>query len=308
MNSFLIIIAIIFVLLYIGFTYENIASLLDKNRYKTPPGKLVDVDGQRLHILVSGEREAGKPAIVMDAGVGNNLLDWQKVQPRLAEFAQTVSYDRAGYGWSEKGKNPRNTERIVEELHSLLHNAEIEPPYLLVGHSFGGIHVRLFAEKFPEETAGIVLVDSSHPEMLAARNTNPELRRLWIVQFFQRFGLVRWMMRRSISQMTYLSDDERRQYLAFNLMNTRNVLREAEPLFRDGVELSNTVSVPLTVISRAKDDELSGERKWSEYQDKLAELSPDAKHIHARTGNHLIALAEPDTVVNAIRDMYEHLA
>jgi len=307
MNILLILLVIIFALIYTGFTYENISRLRDKNRYKTPPGKLVDVDGTKLHILVMGERQTGKPAIVMDAAVGCNSLDWQKVQPKLAEFAQTVTYDRAGYAWSEKGQNPRSPERIVEELHTLLQNAEIEAPYLLVGHSFGGIHVRLFADKFPEETAGMVLVDSSHPALLAERDTEPELRRLKIVQIFQYFGAVRLMMNRSSGQVNYLSPEEKQKYLAFNLMSNRNVLREAEPLFRNGVELSDTVNVPLTIISRARDDELSGERRWADYQDKLAELSPDAKHIHAKTASHWVALAEPDTVVSAIREMYENL-
>lgn len=308
MNIVIIILAIILGLLFLGFAFETISTMRDKNRYKTPQGKLVDIGGYKLHILIQGEHEAEKPAIVMDAAIGCGLLDWQKVQPRLAEFAQAVSYDRAGYGWSDKGQDPRSPERIVEELHTLLHNAEIEQPYLLVGHSFGGIHVRLFADNYPEETAGLILIDSSHPDLLAARDSEPELRRLKIVQQFQRLGLVRLMLKRSLGQASHLSGEAMQQYFAFNLMNSKNTLREAEPLFRDGVDLSDTVNIPLTVISRAKDDELSGERRWSEYQDKLADLSPEAKHIHAETSNHWIALAEPDTVVQAIREMYEDLS
>jgi pimeloyl-ACP methyl ester carboxylesterase len=308
MNIVLIVIAVIFGVLLVGFLYETLSTLRDKQHYKTPPGRLVDVGGHRLHILIMGNREAGKPAIVMDSGVGNNLLDWQKVQPKLAEFAQAISYDRAGYGWSDKGRSSRTTKRIVEELHTLLHTAGIEPPYLLVGHSFGGIHVRMFAEKYSEKIAGLVLVDSSHPEMIAERNTEPELRRLQTVQRFQRFGIVRLMLQRGLSQTNQLAKDLRKQYLAFNLMSSWNVLHEAEPLFRDGVELSDSVIIPLTVISRAEDDELSAEKRWSEYQHKLAELSPEAKHIHAKTSSHWIALAEPDTVVTAIREMYENLS
>jgi pimeloyl-ACP methyl ester carboxylesterase len=307
MNIVLAVLAIIFVILFAGFIFETISTLRDKQRYKIPSGKLISVGEHNLHIIIMGEREAGKPAIVMDAGVGNNSLDWQIVQAKLAEFSQTISYDRAGYGWSENSQSTRTTERIVEELHTLLHNADIEPTYLLLGHSFGGIHIRVFAEKYPEETAGIVLIDSSHPEMIAKANIEPELRRLKNVQRFQRIGIVRLMLKRSLYQTNHLSEEAKQQYLAFNLMSSGNTLREAEPLFRDGVELSDSVTVPLTIISRAKDEEISGEKKWSEYQHKLAELSPEAKHIHAETSNHWIALIEPDTVVNAIREMYENL-
>lgn len=307
MNIVLAIFAVIFTILFAGFTFETVLTLLDKKHYKTPSGKLVSVGEHKLHIIIMGERETGKPAIVMDAGVGNNSLDWQIVQPKLAEFSQAISYDRAGYGWSDIGQAPRSTERIVEELHTLLHNAGIEPPYLLVGHSFGGIHVRLFAEKYPEETVGLVLVDSSHPEMIAQRNTKPELRRLKNVQHFQRIGLVRMMLKRSLYQTNHLSEEAKKQYLAFNLLNSSNTIREAEPLFRDGIDLPKSVDIPITIVSRVKDEEISGERKWSEYQHKLSELSPQAKHIHAETINHWIALTEPDTVVNAIREMYENL-
>ena len=86
---------------------------------------------------------------------------WQTVQPRVAEFARVCSYDRSGIGWSESGREPRTSQRIVRELHTLLSDAGEEAPYVLVGHSFGGANVQLYAAEYPDEVAGMVLVDSA---------------------------------------------------------------------------------------------------------------------------------------------------
>ena len=101
------------------------------------------------------------PTVVMDAGLGGGLLDWQIVQPRVARFARVCSYDRSGVGWSESGPKPRTSQRIVKELHALLKNAGARGPYVLVGHSFGGANVQLYAAEYPKEVAGMVLVDSA---------------------------------------------------------------------------------------------------------------------------------------------------
>ena len=100
--------------------------------------------------------------MVLDAGLGGASSDWRKVQPELATTNRTCIYDRAGYGRSDSGPLPRTSGRIAAELRTLLMLAELPPPYLLVGHSFGGFNVRLFAGLFPGDTAGVVLVDSPH--------------------------------------------------------------------------------------------------------------------------------------------------
>lgn len=307
MNIILAIILIIIAIIALGASYEFLSVMRDKRKYKTPSGTLVDVNGIQLHMNLMGDREANQPVIVFDSGVGANALDWQKVQPQVAQFAQTITYDRAGYGWSDRGIEPRTPQRIVDELHTMLQNAEIEPPYILVGHSFGGIYVRLFAGTHPDEVAGLILVDSSHPEMLAARNTEPEIKRLKNVQRFQRIGVVRLMLPRILSRANHLTGEPFKQYLAFNLLDNFNTLREAEPLFRDGIELAEHIDVPLTVISRERDDDIATEKSWSDSQDKLADLSPNAKHIRTESSSHWTALSEPETVVDVIRNMLDEL-
>ena len=126
-----------------------------------PLGTLVDVGGFRLHLHCSGE---GSPTIVLDAALGASSLSWSLVQPELAKLSRVCSYDRAGFGWSDPGPMPRTADRIAEELHTLLERAGVPPPYVLVGHSFGGFIALIFARRFPSVTSGLVLADPAHAE------------------------------------------------------------------------------------------------------------------------------------------------
>jgi pimeloyl-ACP methyl ester carboxylesterase len=128
-----------------------------------PPGRLVDVGGFRLHLLAAGP-PSGRPVVVLDAALAATYLSWCRVQPAVSAFARVCAYDRGGLGWSEAGPLPRTAGRLAGELRTLLERAGEPPPYLLVGHSFGGLVVRLFAARWPGEIAGLVLVDPAHPE------------------------------------------------------------------------------------------------------------------------------------------------
>lgn len=143
-----------------GATWQWARTLGDQRRFP-PPGALVDVGGFRLHLLCQG---TGTPTVVMDAGLGDSYLTWQSIQPAVAQSTRVCSYDRAGLGYSDPGPEPRDSRRIVAELHALLRQARLPPPYVLVGHSFGGFNTRLFAYTWPDEVAALVLVDVSHED------------------------------------------------------------------------------------------------------------------------------------------------
>ena len=146
-------------LLVVGVLYQFLATRIAYRNYPAP-GEMVSVSGHNLHIYCTG-KPSGGPTVVMDAGLGGGVLDWQTVQPKVATFARVCSYDRSGLAWSESGQNPRTSQRIVKELHALLSECRRGGPYVLVGHSFGGANVQLYASEYPEEVAGMVLVDSA---------------------------------------------------------------------------------------------------------------------------------------------------
>jgi pimeloyl-ACP methyl ester carboxylesterase len=126
-----------------------------------PPGRLIDVGGHRLHLNCVG---AGAPAVIFDAALGASSLSWSLVQPRVAAITTACTYDRAGFGWSEAGPLPRTAGRVAEELHTLLERSGLEQPFVLVGHSFGGLVARLFALRHPDAVAGLILIEPAIPE------------------------------------------------------------------------------------------------------------------------------------------------
>jgi pimeloyl-ACP methyl ester carboxylesterase len=138
-----------------------------------PPGSLVSIGTHRLHLHCAGE---GSPSVVFDAALGGSSLSWSLVHPHVARFTRACVYDRAGFGWSEAGPMPRTAGRIADELHLLLQRAGVPPPYVLVGHSFGGLVAQLFAARRGGDVAGLVLIEPAIPQEWAEPST--ERRRL----------------------------------------------------------------------------------------------------------------------------------
>jgi pimeloyl-ACP methyl ester carboxylesterase len=143
-------------------TLQQALTVRDRRRFP-PPGVLVNVDGHPLHLQIRGSH-AGGPTVVLEAGMGSFSPNWHWVQEELAHAVRTVAYDRAGLGWSRPSSRQRDAQTIAMELRDALGETAIEPPYVLAGHSFGGLAVRAFADLYPELTAGLVLVDASHPD------------------------------------------------------------------------------------------------------------------------------------------------
>jgi pimeloyl-ACP methyl ester carboxylesterase len=141
---------------------QQALTVRDRRRYP-PPGLLININGHPMHLQVRGPDTAG-PTVVLEAGMGSFSPNWYWVQQELAASVRSVAYDRAGLGWSRPSRRPRDAQTIAGELRDALREAGIEPPYVLAGHSFGGLPVRAFADLYPALTAGLVLVDASHPD------------------------------------------------------------------------------------------------------------------------------------------------
>ena len=243
-----------------------------------PSGEFVDVGGRRLYMECSG---SGSPTILLEAGFGGSSQDWAEVLPELGRTTRTCAYDRAGLGASDAIPGVHDAADEVEDLERLLDRAGIEPPYVLAGHSYGGLLARLFTRAHAEETGGVVLVDAvgrddwrrgfaAWPKTLA-----PELRRMWAEPIVD--GVDRRAGAALASRIRSLGD---KPLVVVTAAREREQFDEFPPsLFRQA------------------------ERQWRKLQTELASLSPDHAHVVASRSDHFIHRSDqqPEVVVRAIQ-------
>lgn len=273
----------------------------------TPPGQLVDMGGYKLHIYCEGNGSG--PVVILDSGIGGFSLEWVPVQRLLSRQVRVCAYDRAGYGWSDPGPSPRTTDQIVEELHTLLQEAGVSPPYVLVGHSFGGYNMQYFAKVYPQETAGLILVDSSHPEQVDRLPEIPAVReksrtREFVTYYQGQSTLILYPEDVRSKVMRILS--LRKMYQTYRRESVNFAVSGGQVIAAGPLP-----EVPLVVITRGKrvwpDDPYGQmlESIWQEMQKEMAGLSPEGMQIIAANSGHLIQLEQPDVVVLGISSVLE---
>jgi pimeloyl-ACP methyl ester carboxylesterase len=318
----------------VGMLYQTAGARRDRERFP-PPGRLVDVGGHRLHLLESGQ---GDLTIVLEAGLMSTILSWSDLQAKLAQSYRVVSYDRAGLGWSDLGPMPRTSSLIVEEVHTLLHRAAIPPPYLLVGHSFGGLTMPLFAARFPDETVGAVLVDPVAPaEWNPPSEHDRKLTRIGATvcrraAFLSRVGLLRFVsfllstrlkkaaayLVRLISRgapadagsvsspwFSALPANEREMAAVFWIQEkfALTIASQLENLPLSAARVAETDCVcekPVVILS----SQTAPERRRREHAAMAARL-PLGEHIVAEKSNHWIMQHQPELVIRAIEKVAE---
>ena len=291
-----------------GAVYEGIESHRDQQRFH-PPGRLVDIGGYRLHLYCLGE---GSPTVIQEAGGGNPWLSWYKVQPQVASFTRVCSYDRAGLGWSDPSPRLPTAKVIAEELHTLLHNAGIPGPFVLVGHSLGGMYARMFANQYPSEVSGMVLVDSSHADQ--DERFPPEAKKLAaasyyvirVMQFTLLIGLPRLLAARAAPpeiRPEFSAVFCRWKFLAA-VRAEAAAQSESSAQVRSLGALGN---LPLVVLSHDPDKmKFPGNltepvnREWGKMQEELAHLSSNGSRLVVKGSSHDIQIDAPEAVVNAI--------
>ena len=304
-----------------------------------PPGRLVSIGSHRLHIRCDGD---GGPPVIFDAALGGSSLSWSLVQPAVARLTRACSYDRAGFGWSDAGPLPRTAGRIADELHQLLRTAAVPPPYLLVGHSYGGLVMRLYASRHPNEVAGLVLIEPAIAEewtdptdeqrALIARGirlcgygaTAARRGLAQLVSGLVRFGALRAarLLVGLVSRGGLRREDEGILAPIWKLPpEVRGVLREmwTQPKFFEALgsqidticESATAVmsatpadydDLPLTVLSSAR----SGEQRL-QADSALARRSTRGRHVLAAESGHWIPLDAPQVVINAITTMVDEI-
>ena len=299
-----------------GAAYQWIAHSRDM-RLNPPPGQLVDVGGYRMHLYCIGQ---GSPTVVLESGLGDSWLPWYKVQPTIAQFTRVCSYDRAGLGWSDPSPHPRTSKVIAEELHTLLHTAGMAGPFLLVGHSFGGMNVRMYARLFPAEVAGVVLVDSVHPDQ--QRRRTPEQMRA-IAAFLRVLGLQADTIPFGISRlMGWCGNGPAEIRPMLRTVECRmGPWREhvaEEGSFEESAEQARAAgplgSIPLVVLShdpeklypvpgRSPRPAKEFNPLWEEFQSELALLSTNGSRVIATGSGHYIQYDRPDLVIEAVKKL-----
>jgi pimeloyl-ACP methyl ester carboxylesterase len=307
----LVVFALVIMLLAAGFVYENISEARDR-RFNPMAGKFVDVSGRKMHIDCIG---GGSPTVILDSGLGDTYISWQKVQPQIATFARVCSYDRAGLGYSDSSSGPRTSAVIASELHELLQAAGIPPPYVLVGHSMGGFDVRLYAGHYRNEVAGVVLVDASHPDQ---ENRFPRELRSMEGSWMREAEFLEFTMPIGLPRVMGLCDEQPVQRAAeCNWHSAREGVAELKAFPVSASQTAATGSLgdlPLAVLSHDPDKPSSElppdlarpvNEEWEKMQEDLAHLSTRGSQTIARNSAHYIQIDRPDVVVDAVRSIVD---
>jgi pimeloyl-ACP methyl ester carboxylesterase len=259
------------------------------------PGQLIDVGGFRLHLHCCGQ---GSPTVVMDSALGGSSVSWLLVQPHIAELTRVCSYDRAGFGWSDRGPMPRTAGRIADELRVLLERANVPPPYVVVGHSFGGLVMRIFAARYQSDVAGMVLVDPAHPEDWVRPAPKEQLKIDRGLRLCRHGATAaRHGVARIVSALATVGAFGLARGIA-RVVSGGRLHREDEGILAPVLDASakGYGDLPLTTISSTD----PGEYRLRQ-QDALAALSTQGRHVIATNSGHWIPLDEPATVIDAIR-------
>ncbi len=298
-------------LAFAGFLYENVSEARDR-RFNAMPGQRFDVGGFKMHIDCIGE---GNPTVILESGLGDTYVSWRRVQPQIAKFARVCSYDRAGLGFSDSSPQPRTSKVMAEELHALLAAAKIAPPCVLVGHSMGGFNVRLFASLYRNEVAGMVLVDSSHPDQ--ENRLPPELKNMegsWL----REAEFLEYTMPLGIPRLLDLCEtDPVPRTAECNFHSQReNVaeLRAFPESAKETAAIGTLGDIPLAVISHDPEKPSADlppdlarptNDAWEKMQEELAHLSTRGTQVIAKGSAHYIQIDRPQVVIDAVHNIVD---
>ena len=328
-QQIMLIAVLILVLIATGCLYQLLGTARDKRRFP-PPGRLIDIGPARLHIRESGE---GRPPVILEAGIGASSLNWTTIQSTLSKFTQVCSYDRSGLGWSDPAASPRTIANAVEELYALITAAQIPVPLVLVGHSFGGLLARCYATRYPDQVAGLVLLDPlAVAEWLEPSESQLKRLKRGVMlsrrgAFLARLGIVRLGLATLSSGLRFLpklvaraaSRGDGESAVSRLVREVQKMPPETWPMVqahwcqpKSFIGLANYLEclptsaaqaaecgdLPITILSASN----STAAQLAE-SDALASRSRKGKHLIASKSGHWIHFDEPELVIESIREM-----
>lgn len=306
-------IALLGTFLLLGMVFEQLSEERDFRRF-APPGRLVFAGAGRLHLFSQGEGPG--PTVVIEQGAGSPSIFWWPIQRALARSARVCTYDRAGYLWSPSFGKARSITARVDDLRALLVNSGMPGPFVMVGHSFGGLLISQLARRNPGLIAGLVFVDSPDEKVIYGgrylAQSKQMLRIVNVMRFVARFGVFRLFnpMLAELPANFGASDvaplralAARPGFLAAMIDDFRS-MQHASADERQSPAAGSLGAVPVSVVSHgipfpAPYDALN--EGWSEGQARLAELSSNSEIVIAAKSSHMVQFDEPDVVIDAIR-------
>lgn len=324
---------ILVALIVVGVIYQSVASARDMKKYP-PPGELYDVGEYRLHLYCTGE---GDLTVILEAGAGSPGLIWTFVQKEIEKSTRVCSYDRAGFGWSDPAPGPLSPQQVASDLHALLGTANVPGPYVLVGHSAGGVYVRAFASQYSTEVVGMVLVDSSHedqnvrfpPEYQELNKTQSSM--LTFCRIASPVGGMRLSHIFDVMTAGYPMDPETGAAILSTLYRTRYCWVSAEEIEALSTPLSqpdpgSLGNLPLIVLTAdTSEEEMLAQippylqsvvgpdivtkvfQVNREMQKELVGLSSRGSQVLVQNTGHNIHLDQPEVVIDAIREVLEQV-
>ncbi|MBT2663356.1 alpha/beta hydrolase [Bacillus sp. ISL-45] len=276
---------------------------MNRKNKVSPPGQIIKTKLSEVHAIVSGE---GPVTVILEAGFSSISIDWCYIQPEISKHARVISYDRGNYGWSKTKRKTMTSLDSVEEIREILRHLKIKPPYILVGHSFGALSMRLFASMYPDEVVGLVLEDAAHENqyMLSQENIKriKKFKRLVTFGYVTSLVGIPRVLKQKIGRKFLAKEyDESLNYIGYTLGAYKSAYQEyvdsitsasqllaAKPLRQD---------LPVIVISAKNQTE-----SWKKNQLLLTELTSNTEEIEADTG-HSVHLENPKIVIDSIIKM-----
>lgn len=301
--------AFLFILMTIGIVFQGIGASRDMKKY-TAVGETYEIYGNKMHIYTGGK---GDSTVVFHAGSGtpNPYVDFSMFYDRIGNETKYAVIDRFGYGYSDLTNRKRDIDNIVDENRKLLQKSGQEPPYILVGHSLSSLEVIRYAQKYPEEVKGIVLLDGGSPEYYSKQK--PLTFFSHVLQFLRTTGVFRFVY--EVNEEFFISGRNNLKFVpkefkeidqAFTLlkMGNKNVtdeLRQSNKNASKVVKANHGLAMPITVMTADSFGKIKQE--WLDSQLKLTKWSTEGKHIVVKGSQHYLHHYHPDLIADEILNL-----